>query len=221
MNLKSMGGSIGKIAGNFKGAVGQLDMLVKAAKGLLCLPFVLKKFNLTDTKNLLKGLGAMAASLAASLAGMVVGAVADRINGLISTAVGAVTALLGTIKAYITLVKKIFNNVQQIGLNLKNRLKNVKSKALDLKKFHFNTQNCAVHAANFLNCVVSAVANKITNAVLSKLNNPLRKVDSKLSKLQKDISVNAFQAGGLMEQYAGRHLRAAEKLTKQISILTR
>jgi hypothetical protein len=220
MNFNKLG-SIGKLAGNFTGAMGQLDALVKAAKGLLCLPVVLSKFKLADAKNLLKGVGAIAAGLAAGLVGMVADMVADRINSLVNTVVGTVMGLINAVKGYITLVKKIINNVTQIGLNLKNHLKSVKIKSLDLKKFHFNTQNCAVHAANFLNCVMSAVANKITSSLLNKLNNPLRKLDSRIAKLQKDISVNAFQAGGLMEQHVGRHLRFAEKLTKQISILTR
>lgn len=196
MNFNKLG-SIGKLAGNFTGSMGQLDMLVKAAKGLLCLPVVLSKFKLADIKNLLKGVGAIAAGLVANIAISVAEAITDRINSLAKT-----------------IANVIRKKAQQQTVN-------IQPKALDLKKFHFNTQNCAVHAANFLNCVMTIVANKITAAVLSKLNNPLRKFDSKLAKLQKDISVNAFQAGGLMDQHVGRHLKFAEKLTKQISILTR
>lgn len=220
MNLGNLG-SIGKLAGNFMGGVGQLDSLVKLAKGLLCLPVVLSKFNFADTKNLLKGIGAMAAGLAAGVANMVADAVADRINALVGTAVKSVLGPLKMLASYIKLLSSTVENIKQTAFNIKDRLKNSKTKSLDLKKFHFDTQNCAVHAANFLNCVMTAVSNAVTGAVLSKLNNPLRKVDSKLAKLQKDISITSFQAGGLMEQYVGRNLRFAEKLTKQLSILTR
>ena len=220
MNLGNLG-SIGKLAGNFMGGIGQLDSLVRLAKGLLCLPVVFSKFNFADTKNLLKGIGAIAAGMVAGIANMVAEAVADRINALVGTAVNAVLGPLKMLASYIRLLRSTVENIKQTAINIKERLKNSKSKSLDLKKFHFDTQNCAVHAANFLNCVFTAINNKLTNAVLSKLNNPLRKVDSKLAKLQKDIAITSFQAGGIMEQYVGRNLRFAEKLSKQLSILTR
>lgn len=214
-------GSIGKLAGNFKGGLGQLDDLVRLAKGLLCLPVVLSKFSFTDTKNLIKGIGAIAAGMVAGIVNIVAEAVADRINSLVNVVTDAILGPLKLLSGYLSLLKSTIENIKQIGANLRDKLKKAKLKSLDLKSFHFNTQNCAVHAANFLNCVFTIINNQLTKAVLSKLNNPLRKVDSKLAKLQKDISITSFQAGGVMEQYVGRNLRFAEKLTKQLSILTR
>jgi hypothetical protein len=230
MNLGKIG-SVGKLAGGFTGVVGQLDGIVKAAKGLLCLPVLLSKFNLTSTKNLVKNAGSALAGIASSLGNMVAEAVADRVNALVNTAVGAAQSVLSTVQSvitslknlvgYIKLLGKKIENIKQTKFNFKDTLKDVKQKAVSLKQFHFNTQNCAVHASNFLNCVLSAVANKVTGALLSKLNNPLRKIDSKLVKIQKDITNSAFQANGLIQQYAGRHIQTAEKLAKQITILAR
>jgi Skp family chaperone for outer membrane proteins len=84
-----------------------------------------------------------------------------------------------------------------------------------------NQQNCNVMAADFMNCLLTNVANKVNKKVLSKLKNPLKKVDAQLNKLHKEIAAETFKAGGMMEQYVGRNLRAAEKLTKQLDIMTR
>ena len=145
MNLGNLG-SIGKLAGNFMGGIGQLDSLVRLAKGLLCLPVVFSKFNFADTKNLLKGIGAIAAGMVAGIANMVAEAVADRINALVGTAVNAVLGPLKMLASYIRLLRSTVENIKQTAINIKERLKNSKSKSLDLKKFHFDTQNCAVHA---------------------------------------------------------------------------
>jgi hypothetical protein len=61
-----------------------------------------------------------------------------------------------------------------------------------------NQQNCNVLAADFMNCLLTSITNKVNKKVLSKLQNPLKKVDAQLNKLHKEIAAEAFKAGGLM-----------------------
>lgn len=206
MNLTS----ITRVAGGFLGGAGKIDNIVKAAKGLLCLPSILGQFNAANVKNLLKGLAGFAAGLAASIVDSVVGAVADTINNILKTAL----APLRLLQSY---VKSLLNVVDSIS----NIYKNLKKKSQDLRDFTMNQQNCNVMAADFMNCLLTGIANKVNKKVLSKLQNPLKKVDAQLSKLHKEIAAESFKAGGLMEQYVGKNLRAAEKLTKQLDFMTR
>jgi hypothetical protein len=206
MNLTS----ISRVAGGFLGGAGKIDNVVKAARGLLCLPSILGQFNATNVKNLLKGLAGFAAGLAASIVDSVVGAVADTINNIINTAL----APLRLLQSY---VKLLLNTVD----NISNIYKNLQKKSLNLREFLMNQQNCNVMAADFMNCLLTGIANKVNKKVLSKLQNPLKKVDAQLSKLHKEIAAETFKAGGMMEQYVGKNLRAAEKITKQIDFMTR
>ena len=206
--------NINKLAGNFTSIAGKLDTLQKAAKGLLCLPSILKSFALTNPKNLLKGIAGVAASVLAtavdSIAGAILGAIEDTINQLLDLA----TLPLRLLQKYVQTLLNIVSNVKQI-------LRNVENKAKDLKDFMKNTQNCSVQAANFMNCIATAVQRNLTKAVLSKIKNPLSKIENQFNKLQKQIQADVFRAGGLLEQHVGNQLAAAEKITKQLSILTR
>lgn len=208
---------IAKVAGGFLGGAGKIDNIIKAAKGLLCLTALLGKFKAADMRNLLGGLAGMAAAAAMNIASAVATAVADTINGMLNTALAPVRMLQGYVNSLLNVAENIGNIID----NIKGKLKNLSAKSFNLRDFLMNTQNCNIQAADFMNCLLTSVMNKLNKKVLSKLENPLRKVDAQLSKLQKEIAAEAFKAGGLMEQYVGRNLRAAEKLTKQLEIMTR
>ena len=212
MNL----GKITRVAGGFLGGSGKIDTIIKAAKGLLCLPSILGQFNATNVKNLLKGLAGFAAGLAASIIDSVVGAVTDTINNIINTAL----APLRLLQSYVKSLLNIVDNISNIYENLKKQF-SFNAKAFNLREFLMNQQNCNVMAADFMNCLLTGIANKVNKKVLSKLQNPLKKVDAALSKLHKEIAAETFKAGGMMEQYVGKHIRAAEKLTKQLDFMTR
>lgn len=202
--------NITRVAGGFLGNTGKIDNIVKAAKGLLCLPSILGQFNAANVKNLLKGLAGFAAGLVASIVDSVVGAVADTINNILNTALAPLRLLQSYVKSLLNIVD-----------NISNIYKNLQKKSLNLREFLMNQQNCNVMAADFMNCLLTGIANKVNKKVLSKLQNPLKKVDAQLSKLHKEIAAETFKAGGMMEQYVGKNLRAAEKLTKQLDFMTR
>ena len=201
---------IQKTAGNFISTVGKLDPLIKAAKGLLCLPSLLKSFKTISPANLLKGLAGMAAGLAASIVGAIADAITDRIMQLLDI----ITMPLQLLQRYIKTLLDTITNIKKL-------FANIKQKAKDLLNFLKNTQDCSVQTANFLNCIATAVQKKITKKVLSKIKNPLSKLDNQFTKLQKDIQAEAFRAGGFLEQHVGRQVAAAEKLTRQLEVLTR
>ena len=216
--------NIAKVAGGFLGGAGKIDNIVKAAKGLLCITALLSKFKAADVRNLLGGLAGMAAAAAASIASAVVDAVTDTINGMINTALAPLRMLQGYAKSLANLIDSAGKVISRIGdmlMGVRDKLKNLNAKSLNLRDFLMNTQNCNVQAADFMNCLLKSVTNKLNKKVLSKLENPLKKVDAQLSKLHKEIAADAFKVGGLMEQYVGKNLRAAEKLSKQLEIMTR
>jgi hypothetical protein len=206
MNL----GQISRVAGGFLGGSGKIDNILKAAKGLLCLPSILKQFASVNPANLLKSLAGVAAAVAASAISSIVDAVTGAINNIINTALAPLRLLQSYVKSLLNIVD-----------NISNIFKNLKKKSLNLREFLMNQQNCNVMAADFMNCLLTKASNKVNKKILSKLQNPLKKVDAALNKLHQEIKAETFKIGGMMEQYAGKHLRAAEKMTKQLDIMTR
>ncbi len=192
---------IQKVAGDFIAARSQIDKIVTAAKGLLCLPSIL--FTFANPQNLLKGIGLIAGAVGNAVANAVLDTIQDRVQDLISTAILPLKLLQGYVKS----LQNTLSNVQQL-------LKNLDKKSKNLNLFMKNTQNCAVQAANFMNCIATAIANKITKNILPKLN-------SQFDRLQRDIASETYRAGGLMEQHVGREVRSAERLTKQLAMMTR
>lgn len=192
---------IQKVAGDFLAARSQIDKIVAAAKSLVCLPSIL--FTFAHPKNLLKGIGMIAAAVGNSVANTILDTIQDRVDDLLDTAFFPLKLL----QRYVELLQNTVSNLEKI-------LKNLDKKSKNLNDFLKNTQNCAVQAANFMNCIATAIANKITKKVLPKINN-------QFDKLQRDIAAETYRAGGLMEKHAGRQIRAAEKLTKQLEIMTR
>ena len=220
MNLTN----ITRVAGGFLGGAGKIDNIVKAAKGLLCLTAILSQFKAADVRNLLKGMAGFAAAMAANIIDSVVGAVADTINNMLNTALAPLRLLQSYVKSLINIVDnlgKVINRIGDMVMGIRDNLKNLTSKSINLREFLMNQQNCNVQAADFMNCLLTSITNKVNKKVLSKLQNPLKKVDAQLNKLHKEIAAEAFKAGGLMEQYVGKNLRAAEKLSKQLEIMTR
>lgn len=192
---------IQKVAGDFIAARSQIDKIVTAAKGLLCLPSIL--FTFANPVNLLKGIGMIAGAVGNAVANAVLDTIDDRVKDLIGTAI----LPLKLLQEYVGGLQKTLGNVQQI-------LKNLNKKSKSLHSFMNNTQNCAVQAANFMNCIATAIARKITKNILPKLN-------SQFDRLQRDIASETYRAGGLMEQHVGRQVRSAEKFTKQLAMMTR
>lgn len=217
-------GQIQKVAGGFLGGAGKIDGILKAAKGLLCIPSLLSQFNAVGIKNLLKSVGEFAAGLVASVASSILSAVTEQISSMVNSALGAAGAVLGVLNKLGGLVKSLTSAASRIGdmiMSAKDKLKNLKIKAPNLRDFLMNQQNCNIKAADFMNCLLKSISNKLTKKVVSKLNNPLKKLDAQLTKLHKEIAADAFKVGGLMEQYVGRNIRAAEKITKQLDIMLR
>lgn len=190
---------ISKLAGGFIGTVGKIDMLARAAHGLVCLASTLSTF--LNPANLLASLAAIAVGAASLVADMVGGLIKARINQLLGTALLPLMMLQG----YIARLQALTLQLGKLFLGLENRAEN-------LLNYIFNTQDCASQAAQLMNCITKLIAKKITNKILPK-------IDSVFGKLQAEVSQEVFKVGGIMEQQVGRRIRTAEKITAQLSIL--
>jgi hypothetical protein len=189
-----------KLAGDFRGKMNDLDRIVKLSQGLMCLGMTAASL-LTNPANLFKAAG----FIAASAGNLIANAVAGQISRRIGTLTNIISTPLKLINSYI---KSLTNTLD----NLESAYKKIKSKKTDLKSFLFQTQNCAVQAGNFLNCISAVIAKKITKKVLLK-------IDTEFDKIQKEVSASVYAAGGILEQSAGRQIRQVERLSKQLNAM--
>lgn len=191
---------ISKLAGNFNGKLGELDRIVKLSQGLLCMGMTAATL-LTNPANLFKAVGFIAASAGNLIANAVLGQISKRVGDLTRT-------IATPLKLIKSLVESIINTLD----NFDSIYKKIKNKKGDLKNFLFSTQNCAIMAGNFLNCISAVIAKKVTKKVLLK-------IDTEFDKIQKEVSASVYAAGGILEQNAGRHIRQVERLSKQINAM--
>jgi tmRNA-binding protein len=189
-----------KLAGNFKGKMNDLDRIVKLSQGLMCLGMTAATL-LSNPTNLFKAVG----FIAATAGNLIANAVADRLSRRVGDLTRTVSAPLKLIGSYLKSIQNIFDNLE----SAYNKIKNKKG---DLKDFLFNTQNCAIQAGNFLNCVSAIIAKKVTKKVLLK-------IDTEFDKIQKEVSASVYTAGGILEQSAGRQIRQAETLSRQLNAM--
>ncbi len=189
-----------KLAGNFRGKMNDLDRIVKLSQGLMCLGMTAATL-LSNPTNLFKAVG----FIAATAGNLIANAVADRLSRRVGDLTRTVSAPLKLIGSYLKSIQNIFDNLE----SAYNKIKNKKG---DLKDFLFNTQNCAIQAGNFLNCVSAIIAKKVTKKVLLK-------IDTEFDKIQKEVSASVYTAGGILEQSAGRQIRQAETLSRQLNAM--
>ena len=191
---------ISRLAGNFMGKMNDLDRIVKLSQGLMCLGMTAASL-LTNPSNLFKAVGYIAASAGNLIANAVAGRISARVQDLTRT----ISTPLNLISTYLNRIQNILDDLEGIY----NKIKNKKG---DLKNFLFNTQNCAIQAGNFLNCISAAIAQKVTKKVLLK-------IDTEFDRVQKEVAASVYTAGGILEQSAGRQIRQAERLTKQLNAM--
>jgi len=177
-----------------------LDRIVKLSQGLMCLGMTAATL-LSNPTNLFKAVG----FIAATAGNLIANAVADRLSRRVGDLTRTVSAPLKLIGSYLKSIQNIFDNLE----SAYNKIKNKKG---DLKDFLFNTQNCAIQAGNFLNCVSAIIAKKVTKKVLLK-------IDTEFDKIQKEVSASVYTAGGILEQSAGRQIRQAETLSRQLNAM--
>jgi hypothetical protein len=191
---------IQKLAGDFRGKTNDLDRIVKLSQGLLCMGMTAATL-LTNPTNLFKSI----AFIAASAGNLIVNAVTDRISKRVGDLTKVIATPLKLINSYLTSIMNTLDNLESV-------YKKIKGKKGDLKNFLFNTQNCAIQAGNFLNCISAVIAKKVTKKVLLK-------IDTEFDKIQKEVSASVYAAGGILEQNAGRQIRQVERLSKQLNAM--
>ncbi len=191
---------ISRLAGDFVGKNNDLDRIVKLSQGLMCAGMTAATL-LSNPTNLFKAVG----FIAATAGNLIANAITDRISTHIRALTKNVIAPLKLISSYITSLQNILENFDSI-------YKKIKGKKQNLETFLFNTQNCAINASNFLNCISAVIAKKITKKVLVK-------IDTEFDKIQKEVEAAVFTSGGILEQRAGRHIREVERVTKQIDAM--
>lgn len=191
---------ISKLAGDFRGRMNDLDRIVKLSQGLMCAGMTAATL-LSNPKNLFKAVG----YIAATAGNLIANAITDRISQHIKILTRTVAAPLKLISSYL---KSLMNTID----SLDSIYKKIKNKKGALQDFLFNTQNCAINAGNFLNCISAVIAKKITKKVLVK-------IDSEFGRIEKEVAAAVYTSGGILEQSAGRHIREIERTTKQIEAM--
>jgi hypothetical protein len=191
---------INQLAGGFTGTLSNLDKLVKLSQGLLCMGMTAATL-LTNPSSLFKSIG----YIAASAGNLITNAIIGRMQYRVASVLGIAAVGIRLLKSYLESGRNLLSNLNEI-------YQKVKNKKTNLLDYLYNTQNCAVQAANFLNCISAVIAKKITKKVLPK-------IDSEFDRIQNEVAGAVYSAGGVMEQHVGRNLRSMERLSKQINAM--
>lgn len=191
--------NISKLAGGYVGAIGKFDKIAQKAHGLLCLATTLGSF-LSPA-----GLLASLTSIAANAAGMII----DAVGGMIQS---RVNSMLGMLMGPLKMLQNYANRLANLKISFGSMFGGLDSHVNNTLSYIFNTQDCANQAAQMMNCISKVIAKKVTNKVLPK-------IDKVFGKLQAEVAQEVYKTGGLLEQQVGRRVRAAERLTAQLSIL--
>ena len=176
---------------------GTVDKLISASNGLMCLKSA------------------------------IIGAIpnpAAILQGLVSTAVGMVGAIIGAVQTVIMervdqIVNSVLSPIRKIEGIIKDLtdtlvgVQNILDKATNMDNYFKNKQDCSGFAAQLMNCLAQNAINKITNKVAMN-------VDKHIGKIANNVTKESLKVNGVIDNYVNRHTKFIEKANLQTKLLT-
>ena len=174
-----------------------VDKLISASNGLMCLKSTVFG-GMPNLASIMMGL----AGVAAGLISAIVASVTDVITKRVGQIVNSILSPLRQIEQIITDITKVLISTQ-----------NILDKALNMNSYFQDKQNCAVSAAQLMNCLAQSAINKISSKVAMD-------VDKFIGPIANSVSKEAFKVNGSISNYVNRNTKFIAKAQLQTKLLT-
>jgi len=197
------------ISGVFNAANAGADQLTTAAKGILCLPSILKG-GVGSAKSIIGGVLASATqaidTLSSTVQTLVTGTISNQINKLTGAATSVVDTVVGAIATIGATVELS-----------KNFIKGIKSRTKDVLDFTSSKENCNFAAATLANCITSQALNSVTPKLVVDVAKGIAPVNSIVSDVASSVSSPAGAINNFINKQAAQ-IDKADKIVKATSI---
>tara|TARA_R110001583_G_scaffold167062_1_gene319875 strand:+ start:258 stop:875 length:618 start_codon:yes stop_codon:yes gene_type:complete len=197
------------ISGVFNAANTGADQLTTAAKGILCLPSILKG-GVGSAKSIIGGVLAGATQAINTLSSTIQTLVTSTISNQISKLTGAATSVINT----------VVGAIATIGATIelsKNFIKGIKSRTKDVLDFTKSKENCNFAAATLASCITNQALNSVTSKIVIDVSKGITPVNSIVSDVASSISSPAGAINNFINKQAAQ-INKADKIVKAASI---
>jgi len=197
------------ISGVFNAANAGADQLTTAAKGILCLPTILKG-GVDSAKSIIGGVLSGATQAITTLSSAIETLVTSTISSQISKLTGAASSVINTITGAIATI------AATVELS-KNFIEGIKSRTKDVLDFTKSKENCNFAAATLANCIT----NQTLNSLSSKIVVDVAKGLTPISGVVSDVASNVSSPAGAINSFINKQaadINKADKIIKAASI---
>lgn len=174
-----------------------ISTIMAAAKGLLCVPYLISQFRMNSFLGALaQAAVAIALSAMQTVAMIVEGIIAD-ITGAIAGVLATITALINDLTNALALIRLFF-----VGLFDRSKL---------LYEYLKNMENCQMAGANIFSCIVKYAENMITKKIVAEY-------QSNVAPIVGQISNNIAAVGGVIQRNVNKEIYMAQKFQAQLTL---
>ena len=180
------------------------DQLTTLAKGVLCLPAILRG-SVGSSESILKGILAGATQTIASLSNTVRTLIANTIQDQVSRLTGAATRVVNTIQGAIASIAATYETVKVI-------ISDIKSRVSDVRSFISDKDNCNFAAATLASCITNQALNSVNaKAVIS-----ISKGTSSVAGITDNIVTDITSATGAVNNFINKQATQINRASKLI-----
>ncbi len=209
LNNVSMPNIMNTVSGVFNAVNTGADQLTTAAKGILCLPTILKG-GVDSAKSVIGGVLAGATQAITTLSSTIETLVTSTISNQISKLTGAASSVINTITGAIATI------ASTVELS-KNFIKGIKSRTKDVLDFTKSKENCNFAAATLANCITNQALNTVTSKIVVDVSKGLTPINSIISDVAGSVSSPAGAINNFINKQAAQ-IDKADKIVKAASI---
>lgn len=185
------------------------DQLTTLAKGVLCLPAILRG-SVDSSESILKGILAGATQTIASLSNTVRTLITNTIQDQVNRLTGAATSVVNTIQGALASIAATYETVNVI-------ISNIKSKVSDVRSFISDKDNCNFAAATLARCIT----NQALNSVNAKAVVSISKGTSSVAGITDNIVTDITSSTGIVNNFINKQavqINRANKLVGASSV---
>ena len=197
-----MANIINNIKGVVNAANNSADQLTTLAKGVLCLPSILKG-SVTSSSSIIKGILAGASQSITALTSTVTSLIVNTIQNQVSSLTGAAVSVVNTIQGAIASVAATY----EIGKIFVNGLK---ARVADIKSFISDKDNCNFAAATLTSCIINQSLNSVTSKAIIDISKGTSSVAGITSNITKNITSSTGVSNNVINKQAAQIDRASK-----------
>jgi hypothetical protein len=178
------------------------DQLTTLAKGVLCLPSILRG-SVTTSASIIKGIKAGASqtiiALTSTVNSLIVGTIQNQVSLLTGAAVSVVNTIQGAIASVAAAaeISKIF-------------VSGLKARVADIKSFISDKDNCNFAAGTLTSCIINQSLNSVTSKAIIDISKGTSSVSGITSNIAKDITSSTGVINNFINKQSAQINRASK-----------